>query len=96
MTLAPELRIVFHLDGWDDTAGFHIPSTAGITEGQVGSAVVPGTMRSMSYLLDAPVAFRSAPDLFCLDLYKEFDLDRLAALAEPTKLTMKYLGPTSK
>ncbi len=71
----------------------------------VGAALEPSmfsevvnreAMRSLSYLLDAPVAFRSAPDLFCLDLYKEFDLDRLAALAEPTKLTMKYLGQTSK
>ena len=40
-------------------------------------------MKSLSYLLDAPVLFRSAPELFCLDLYKEFDLDRLVAMASP-------------
>jgi dienelactone hydrolase len=51
-------------------------------------------MRSLSHLLNAPVAFKDAPDLFCLDLYKEFDLDGLAALAEPTKLTLKYLVET--
>ena len=36
----------------------------------------------LAKLLDAPVTYEAAPDLFCLDLYKEFDLDRLAALAK--------------
>ncbi len=44
-------------------------------------------MRGFGYLLEAPVTFQDAPDLFCLDLYKEFDLDRLAALAGSTKIT---------
>ncbi len=47
-------------------------------------------MPSLQYLLEAPVKFESAPDLFCLDLYKEFDIDRLAKLAEPAKVTQKY------
>jgi len=47
-------------------------------------------MPSLQYLLDAPVKFEAAPDLFCLDLYKEFDIDRLAMLAEPAKVTQKY------
>jgi hypothetical protein len=34
------------------------------------------------------VPFRSAPELFCLDLYKDFDLDSLGALAAPVKLTI--------
>jgi dienelactone hydrolase len=42
-----------------------------------------GGMRGLSYLLEAPVEYKDAPDLFCLDLYKDFDLDRLAALAKP-------------
>jgi hypothetical protein len=61
----------------------------------VAAAVDPGTfsvittnhaMRSLSYLLDTPVAFRSAPDLFCLDLYKYFDIDSIAAIAAPTTI----------
>ena len=48
-------------------------------------------MRSLSRLLEAPVSYRDAPDLFCLDLYKDFDLERLAPLAEPTRVTFKYL-----
>jgi hypothetical protein len=39
-----------------------------------------GGMRSLSYLLEKPVEYKDAPDLFCLDLYKEFDLDRLVLL----------------
>jgi hypothetical protein len=52
--------------------------------------VIQEGMSSLKYLLDAPVKFESAPDLFCLDLYKEFDIDRLAKLAEPARVTQKY------
>jgi len=45
-----------------------------------------GGMHSLQYLLDKPVPFRSAPELFCLDLYKYFDLDRLYALVAPAKV----------
>jgi hypothetical protein len=31
--------------------------------------------------LEKPVTYAQAPELFCLDLYKEFDIDRLEALA---------------
>jgi hypothetical protein len=44
-------------------------------------------MTSLSYLLDKPVEYRAAPDLFCLDLYKYFDVDRLAAIAAPVKVS---------
>ena len=43
-------------------------------------------MHSFGHLLDKPVAYQDAPDLFCLDLYKEFDVEHLVALAEPTKV----------
>ena len=45
-------------------------------------------MTSLSYLLDTPVPYRNAPDLFCLDLYKNFDIDRLTILASPVKVTL--------
>ncbi|MCU1273424.1 MAG: hypothetical protein JWO48_855 [Bryobacterales bacterium] len=38
-------------------------------------------MPTLAKLLNAPVAYDAAPELFCLDLYKEFDIDRLAAMA---------------
>jgi dienelactone hydrolase len=40
-------------------------------------------IRSFSYLLEKPVTYAQAPELFCLDLYKEFDINRLEALAAP-------------
>lgn len=47
-------------------------------------------MRSLRYLLDTPVKHQDAPDLSCLDLYKEFDVHSLAALAAPTKVVQRY------
>ncbi len=44
-------------------------------------------MDSFSHLLEAPVEYQQAPDLFCLDLYKECDLQRLAELAAPARVT---------
>ena len=44
-------------------------------------------MRSFAYLLDKPVPLRSAPELFCLDLYKDFDIDSIRALAAPVNIT---------
>jgi dienelactone hydrolase len=45
-------------------------------------------MHSLSYLLNLPVTFEQAPDLFCLDLYKYFDVDSLEALTPPAKVTV--------
>ncbi len=71
--------------------------TEGMRSGMIAAiaaAIDPGAfsvvssvhgMKSLGYLLDAPVAFRSAPDLFCLDLYKYFDIDSITAIAEPTR-----------
>jgi hypothetical protein len=44
------------------------------------------SMGSLSYLLKNAVPFRSAPELFCLDLYRYFDLDRLSLMATPTEV----------
>jgi hypothetical protein len=43
-------------------------------------------MNSLAYLLNKPVPLRSAPELFCLDLYRYFDIDSLTALAVPAKI----------
>ena len=51
-------------------------------------------IRSFGWLLDAPVPYEAAPDLFCLDLYKEFDLPSLAALAAPVSIRQSYLPPS--
>jgi dienelactone hydrolase len=49
--------------------------------------VINGGMHSLGFLLDAEVPFRSAPELFCLDLYKDFDLDSFRGMASPTKVS---------
>jgi len=50
--------------------------------------VIHEGMPSLGFLLEAPVTFDQAPELFCLDLYKEFDVDRLAALAAPVRISL--------
>ena len=44
-------------------------------------------MRSLAYLLQKPVEYEAAPDLFCLDLFRETDVDRLEALSSPVRVT---------
>jgi len=60
--------------------------------GLVAAALEPGLfshidvrngMRSIEYVFRKPVEYADGPDLFCLDLYKETDIERLAALAAP-------------
>jgi hypothetical protein len=43
-------------------------------------------MASLAYLLQKPVGYGAAPDLFCLDLFRVTDLDRLAALSAPVRV----------
>lgn len=43
-------------------------------------------INSLSFLLEKPVPYEAAPDLFCLDLYRDFEIDRLTTLARPTKV----------
>jgi hypothetical protein len=61
----------------------------------LGSAFEPGMfsevitrdgMRSLDYVLQKPVEYEAAPDLFCLDLLRETNLDRLTALSVPVRV----------
>jgi len=65
---------------------------AALEPGLFSELVIRDGMRSLQYLLDAPVQFEAAPELFCLDLYKDFDIDRLALLAGNTTVTQSYLA----
>lgn len=44
-------------------------------------------MHSLSYILDEAVSAGRVPDMFCRDLYKDFDLNMLAAMANPTTVS---------
>lgn len=43
-------------------------------------------IRTFAYVLDKPVKFEEAPELFCLDLYRDFDIERLEALSTPVTI----------
>lgn len=43
-------------------------------------------MQSLDYVLQKPVEYEAAPDLFCLDLLRETNLDRLVALSAPARV----------
>ena len=65
-----------------------IALTASALEPSIFSEVVArGGMRSLQHIFRKPVAYADAPDLFCLDLFKVTDIDRLATLASPVKVT---------
>ncbi len=63
---------------------------AGGLDPQLFSEIVTrGGTRSLSYLYDQPVSFRDAPEPFCRDLYKYFDVDRLVILAGSGEVRQK-------
>jgi dienelactone hydrolase len=64
-------------------------AAAALAPGLFSEIVIHNGKSSLAYIYDTPVEYGAAPDLFCLDLYKEFDLDRLAALAAPARIAMR-------
>lgn len=52
-------------------------------------------MQSLDYVLQKPVEYEAAPDLFCLDLFRETNLDRLVALSAPVRV-LNEQTPQSK
>lgn len=58
---------------------------AALEPGLFAGVKVRDGMHSLQELLDKPVTFQEAPELFCLDLYKEFDVDGIAGLGPASK-----------
>jgi len=56
-------------------------TAAALQAGVFREIVVRDGMPSLGRLLDGPVEARTAPELFCLDLYRQFDIDSLTKLA---------------
>jgi hypothetical protein len=44
---------------------------------------------TLSYLLQKPVEYEQAAELFCLDLYKEFDLEQIGAMSGATRIVSR-------
>jgi len=49
--------------------------------------VVRDGISSFGHLLDTPIEHRAAPELFCLYLYRDFDIDRLVAIGAPVRIS---------
>jgi hypothetical protein len=61
-------------------------TSAALTSGMYSELVVRNGLSSFGSLLDKPIKLREAPDMFCLDLYKVFDVDMIAALGPPVRI----------
>jgi len=64
---------------------------AAVEPNAFSDVVNQNAMKSFAYLIDKPVPLRSAPELFCLDLYRDFDIDSISALAPSVKITQVSL-----
>jgi hypothetical protein len=49
---------------------------------------------SLRDVFDHPQVYRGAPELLCLDLYRDFDFDVLKAIALPVKVDLSAKVPT--
>jgi hypothetical protein len=79
---------------WRAKATTRAPLPHFVPQNPLTEVVVRQGIRSLGYLLDAPVKYRTAADLFRLDLYKQFDVDTLAQLAAPAKVSPSYAEPS--
>jgi hypothetical protein len=57
---------------------------AAIAPGLFSELLIRNGIRSLAELFDGEIDYQDAPDLFCLDLFKNFDLEQLGALAGST------------
>lgn len=55
---------------------------AAVSPGSFSEVVSRGGLETLHEILEAPISHLDAPDLFCFELLKHFDLDLLGALAE--------------
>jgi len=64
-------------------------AAAALSPGLFSEAVVRQGVASLKQFLDAPLDYTKTPELFCLDLYKHFDVPSIAALARPTRIRIE-------
>jgi len=63
-------------------------AAAAIAPDAFSEIVSSDAIESLGYLLEKPVTYRGAPELFCLDFYKFFDIPQLEAMAAPVKVSL--------
>jgi hypothetical protein len=64
-------------------------AAAALSPGLFSEAVMRDAIPSLGRLLDAPMDYTEAPEPFCLDLYKHFDVDSMRTLAQPTRIILR-------
>jgi len=94
---------------WKTAANPTVPSVHMVTTGlrsetvaMVSAALEPTlfsrlearkAIPNMMDLFEHPVNYQTAPELMCLDLYRDFDFNVLAAMASPTKVNLAATAP---
>jgi hypothetical protein len=63
--------------------------TAALNPEAFREVTIRNGISSFGHLLQTPVLYTTAPELFCLDLYRKFDLDRIEALCGPTRVAKR-------
>jgi len=71
-------------------------TTAALEPDLFSEITIRDGVKSLSCLLERPVQFSQAPELFCLDFFKDFDLDRLQAMIRGVQVEFKSLGEPAK
>ncbi len=51
------------------------------------------SISSLAYAFDHPLTYAEAPELMCLDLYRDFDFNTLSAIASPVKVNLSATAP---
>jgi dienelactone hydrolase len=74
-----------NLDVWGIRSQMAALIAAALEPMRFPNLVIHNGMRSLRDLFEMPVAYKDAPELFCLELYKEFDVDMLVAMAGTTR-----------
>ena len=64
-------------------------TAAALSRGLFSEAVFRDARGSLRTLFDVPVDYTDAPEPFCLDLYKHFDVDVLRTAAQPTRVVLE-------
>jgi hypothetical protein len=76
-----------------ETTGFRSQAASllacSLAPGLFSELTVREGIPSFSHLLEKPVEFSEAPEMFCLDLYRHFDINHLQALAGTTRMTLE-------
>lgn len=60
-----------------------------LSPGLFSEVTLRQSIPSLKRLFEIPVAYTGAPEPFCLDLYKHFDISPLVAMARPTRVLLE-------